>query len=102
VRQRTFAYWHVDEVLFGNFSRFGNGGSNVGTLGNANSYAVFAVAHNYQCAETEATATLYDAGYAVNVNHALVELFFFWRNFGATATAVGTLVAALCLLFSHP
>jgi hypothetical protein len=83
-------------VLLGNFSCFGNGCGYVGTFSKANAYAVFAVTHNYQCAEAEATTALYYAGNAVDVHNAFIEQFFFWCNLRTSTTAItATVVAAV-------
>jgi hypothetical protein len=60
-------------VLLGYFGCFGNSCGYVSTLSKANANAVFAVTHNYQCAEAEATTALYYASNAVDVHNALIE-----------------------------
>jgi hypothetical protein len=98
----AIGYWYGNEVLFGNFSGLRNSSSHVSTFGEANADTVFAVTYNHECAETEATATLYDASYAVDVYDAFVKLFFFWWDFrAATATVRAAGATALCLLFCH-
>jgi len=101
---------HGNEVFLGNVGGLGNGCGYIRTLGNADTDAVLAVAHNNEGAEAEATAALYYAGYAVDVQYALIELLFFRSNLGPTAvtaraaalttaaTAVVPVVASLVLL----
>jgi hypothetical protein len=94
---------YVDEVLLGNFGGFGNSGRHVCTLGDTDTDTVFAVTHHNKRAETEAAATLYNAGHAVDVYDTLVKWLVFGGNFRATtarattATLWATIVAALAL-----
>jgi hypothetical protein len=78
-----------NEVLLGDFGSLGNGGGNVCTLGDTDTNAILTVTHNNEGAETEPAATLYYAGYAVNVQDALVELLLFGSKFGAATVTTG-------------
>ena len=55
----------------------------------------FAVTYNNEGTETEAAATFYNAGNAVNVQSALVKLLFFWSLLFATWSSTTALISVL-------
>jgi hypothetical protein len=90
-------------VLFGNLGCFRNSRCYVSTLGNANPDPIFAITHNNEGPKSETATALYDAGYAVDVDNALVKLLFFWCHLWSARSAIGpsTALRRCGLLLSH-
>jgi hypothetical protein len=78
VRQGALVQVNHHHVLFSDVGSFGNGCGYVCALGDTNADFVFTVANDDQRTEAEAAAALYNAGHAVDVQGALVELLLFW------------------------
>jgi len=75
-------------MLLSNIGCLGDSSGDIGTFGDADTDAVFAVTDDDEGAEAEAAATFDDTGDTVDVQCALVKLLFFWSYLWTTGTAV--------------